>query len=104
MNHTEKPYRVDLWGSEPGENDDCWTGDEFTTKEEAEFVYLNPEIHFRAAELANTAWLELDGPNVHEERQMFGYKAKPNFSVENEAAISKPPAVDFGTPKPATSN
>ncbi len=35
---------------------------------------------------------------------MFGYKAKPNFSVENEAAISKPPAVDFGTPKPATSN
>jgi LemA protein len=26
---------------------------------------------------------------------MFGYKPKPNFSVENEAAISKPPAVDF---------
>lgn len=32
---------------------------------------------------------------------MFGYKAKPNFSVENEAAISKPPTVDFGAPKPA---
>ena len=28
---------------------------------------------------------------------MFGYKVKPNFSVENEAQISKPPAVDFGT-------
>lgn len=27
---------------------------------------------------------------------MFGYKAKPNFEVENEAAISKPPTVDFG--------
>ena len=26
---------------------------------------------------------------------MFGYKPKPNFTVENEAAISKPPAVDF---------
>ncbi len=29
---------------------------------------------------------------------MFGYKVKPNFTVENEAAISKPPAVDFGAP------
>jgi LemA protein len=27
---------------------------------------------------------------------MFGYKVKPNFAVENEAAISKPPSVDFG--------
>ena len=33
---------------------------------------------------------------------MFGYKQKPNFSVENEAAISKPPTVDFGAPPPAT--
>jgi LemA protein len=31
---------------------------------------------------------------------MFGYKEKPNFTVENEAAIAKPPTVDFGTPKP----
>ena len=30
---------------------------------------------------------------------MFGYKAKPNFTVENEATISKPPTVDFGTTK-----
>ena len=29
---------------------------------------------------------------------MFGYKPKPNFTVENEAAISKPPTVDFGSP------
>jgi LemA protein len=27
---------------------------------------------------------------------MFGYKPKPNFTVENEAAIAKPPSVDFG--------
>ncbi|HWJ35452.1 MAG TPA: LemA family protein [Steroidobacteraceae bacterium] len=38
---------------------------------------------------------------------MFGYKPKPNFAVENEAAISKPPSVDFGgqpggAPPPAT--
>jgi LemA protein len=28
---------------------------------------------------------------------VFGYKVKPNFTVENEAQISKPPTVDFGT-------
>jgi LemA protein len=32
---------------------------------------------------------------------VFGYDAKPNFSVENEAAISRPPSVDFGAPAPA---
>jgi LemA protein len=29
----------------------------------------------------------------------FGYKPKPNFSVENERDISKAPQVDFGTKK-----
>ncbi len=32
---------------------------------------------------------------------IFGYKPKPNFTVENEAVISKPPAVDFSAPAPA---
>lgn len=27
----------------------------------------------------------------------FGYKAKPNFAVENEKEIAKPPKVDFGS-------
>jgi LemA protein len=27
---------------------------------------------------------------------MFGYKVKPNFTVQDEATISKPPSVDFG--------
>src|SRR6202035_2093732 len=31
---------------------------------------------------------------------IFGYKPKPNFAVENEAAISKPPTVDFAAPAP----
>lgn len=33
---------------------------------------------------------------------LFGYDPKPQFSVENEQAISKPPTVDFSTPAPAT--
>jgi LemA protein len=29
---------------------------------------------------------------------IFGYEVKPNFTVENEAAIARPPTVDFTTP------
>ncbi len=32
---------------------------------------------------------------------LFKYGVKPNFTVENEAAISRPPTVDFGAPAPA---
>ena len=32
---------------------------------------------------------------------VMGYQPKANFTVENEAAIAKPPTVDFGTAKPA---
>lgn len=31
--------------------------------------------------------------------KLFGYDPKPNFSVQNEAQISVPPAVDFSAPK-----
>jgi LemA protein len=30
---------------------------------------------------------------------MFGYKAKPSFTVENEKAISTAPKVEFGDKK-----
>jgi LemA protein len=33
--------------------------------------------------------------------KMFGYQVKPNFSVENEKAISTAPTVDFGNSAPA---
>ena len=32
---------------------------------------------------------------------LFGFKEKPQFTVDDEKAISKPPAVDFSTPKAA---
>ncbi|GAA0258625.1 LemA family protein [Rhodanobacter caeni] len=33
--------------------------------------------------------------------RMFGYKVKPNFSVDNEKVISTAPTVDFGSTTPA---
>jgi len=32
---------------------------------------------------------------------LFGYKEKPQFTVESEKEISKPPKVDFGAPAPS---
>jgi LemA protein len=32
---------------------------------------------------------------------LFKYQTKPNFTVENEAEIAKPPTVDFSAPAPA---
>jgi LemA protein len=34
--------------------------------------------------------------------KVFGYEVKPNFTVENEKAVSTPPKVDFAKPAPAT--
>ncbi len=33
---------------------------------------------------------------------VFGYEARPQFTVENEEAISRPPTVDFNRPQGAT--
>ena len=35
---------------------------------------------------------------------VFGHKIKPNFAVENEAEIAKPPKVDFTTPAAGSSS
>jgi LemA protein len=32
--------------------------------------------------------------------KLFGHHLRPNFTVENEAQISRPPTVDFGTSQP----
>jgi LemA protein len=31
--------------------------------------------------------------------KMFGHHTKPNFTVENETTITRPPSVDFGVPR-----
>jgi len=73
-------YSVNLWGSDPNEeNDDCWTGQDFNTLSEAEAFYDNPFAdaafaqHFQRC----SAFIELDGPNVHKQRPNPGFKPSP---------------------------
>lgn len=61
----KKPYTVNLWGSHPDEdNDDCWTGDDFATLEEAENVFSAWEKHFHPSNVLCTSHLEITGPSL----------------------------------------
>lgn len=68
---SERPYSVNLWGSDPdADNDDCHTGTDFATLEEARAVYLNPWSVFNRKRLdAATAVFEIEGPDVYETRE-----------------------------------
>lgn len=64
----DKPFFVGFWGSHPDEeNDDCWNGDTYATLDEARAAF--------AAECSDKecAYIELDGPNVHEIRANPSY-------------------------------
>lgn len=67
-------YSVTLWGSNPDEtaNADCWTGDDFATREEAIKAYrevvMFPEESALAGVCGPGGWeyVMIDGPDTHE--------------------------------------
>lgn len=78
MNDVTKPYSVCLWGSNPDlGNDDCHTGEDFATLEEAVAVYTTPFSFFKGPNgssgevyYSGELWVELDGPDAYEVRQV----------------------------------
>lgn len=98
-------YCIYLWGSHPDDDgDDCYTGVEFNTREEAEKVFRSTdpfeelsETHHRnhpdgigsaqrasqsfgrdfAAYYRDTPFLELDGPDIYEVRKLREPKKIP---------------------------
>lgn len=63
---TTKPYAVNLWGSHPDEdNDDCISGDDFATIEEARAIVADWRQHFPPRCCAGVSHVEIDGPDVH---------------------------------------
>jgi hypothetical protein len=72
-----KPYSVTLWGSNPDETDadDCWTGDDFATREEAIACYrevvMFPDDSALARCCGRGGWeyVMIDGPDAHEVTQ-----------------------------------
>lgn len=74
LTKAELPYSVTLWGSNPDEtdtdNDDCWTGDDYATREEALAAYrevvMFPDCPFGRVGNADFEFVMLDGPDVHD--------------------------------------
>ena len=67
------PYNVTLWGSNPdtSDNDDCWTGDDFATREEAVAAYRAVVMFPDSNQLVNACggdweFVMIDGPDAHE--------------------------------------
>ena len=56
-----KGYSVTLWESEPGENDDCNTGCDFSTLEEARACIADLWSHFNRQYYISTPFILLDG-------------------------------------------
>lgn len=84
MNNTNMPYSLSLWGSNPDteDNDDCWTGVDFATLEEACDAFRktghmapgnlfdlldesDPAGNSRAYYATSGRFVMLDGPDVH---------------------------------------
>lgn len=67
----EKSFTVTLWGSNPDEtdNDDCWTGDDYATREEAitayQSIYKWPTEGL-AKHCPEWQFCMIDGPDIHD--------------------------------------
>ncbi|MBW8850822.1 MAG: LemA family protein [Xanthomonadales bacterium] len=61
-------------------------------------ITVERQRYIEAVQTYNTTIREFP---VNLTAKMFGYKPKPNFTVEDEAKIQDAPTVDFGAPKPA---
>ncbi len=72
------PFSVLYWGSHPDQdNDDCWTGEDYATEAEARTQFAaKPE--FTHTRTHTIAFIELDGPGVHEIRPNPEFDAARN--------------------------
>ena len=69
-------YEINLWGSKPGTNDDCWTGIDMASRCDALSAFRDLEgltVHLdrqvsRARIEGSELWIEISGPDVREER------------------------------------
>jgi hypothetical protein len=85
-------FSVNIWGSKPGTNDDCWTGRDFADGAAAFAAYNNPAtisayVKRLTENSAAELWIEIVGPGVEAERQLHaGRKAHADISWRREIA------------------
>jgi len=88
MTETTKNFSVNYWGSDPdADNDDCWTGDDYATLEEARRVFEAKVPDPTHTPSHTVAFVELDGPGVYEKRPNPDYDAERN--AREDAAFDR---------------
>lgn len=93
MTTTAKPFAVNLWGSHPDAgNDDCHTGDDFDTLDEALAAADNVVKHFGKSYDHSVAYIEIDGPDFHENRKNLRFKP----SLDDDSAERSERAMQAG--------
>lgn len=88
-------YGVNLWGSRPGTNDDCWAGHDYTNRAAALGAYDDPfggcYFHVSYNDPHRELWVELAGPGLHEVRCIWKGDAKvqgePDLEWQREIAM-----------------
>jgi len=93
-------YSVNLWGSNPmDDNDDCWTGLDFSTEEEALKCFYNLEDYFNEFDLEGTRYVEcvsnVQGEDLNEVREVEGYATTAD-SDDWEREMAMEAAMGFG--------
>lgn len=85
-------FTVEYWGSDPDEkNDDCWTGYDFASIDEARAKFAaEPDAYY----YSDTAFIVLDGPGVHEQRKHPGFR--PNSDRAHDAEWQREIAMEAG--------
>ena len=82
-----RPYSVNFWGSDPDAgNDDCDTGIDFATRDEALAAFQDPWPHVNAAYFRpeDTAWFEVDGPDLYDKRPNPAYRPRRRDDGDDE--------------------
>lgn len=98
-------YDINLWGSKPGTNDDCWTGISMASRTDALAAfhdlegltsYLEREIQTAKREGCEL-WIEISGPDEREDRcishETEAYRARQE--AEERAELQQR-AMDMG--------
>ena len=90
MSEADKQYSVNYWGSHPDQdNDDCYTGEDFKTKEEA-LAYFNGEVQDPPNRpgyyYSCVAFIEIDGLEDSElaELGIERVRKNPNYKPEKD--------------------
>jgi hypothetical protein len=90
-------FSVNYWGSKPGTNDDCHTGDDFATREEALKAFgSDPSAVIPWLKSRDVAWVELDGPGIHRERENPAYVATPDDDSADRAEFAMQAGMGLG--------